>query len=64
MAKITIDDKEYETDEMSESAIAQLTSLQFAAGEIQRLQALLAAMQTASNAYGKALQEELAPESV
>jgi len=59
MTKVTIDDKEYETDDLSENAQAQLTSLQFANAEIQRLQALLAAMQTASNAYGKALQQEL-----
>jgi len=59
MTKVTIDDKEYETDDLSENAQAQLTSLQFTNAEIQRLQALLAAMQTASNAYGKALQQEL-----
>ena len=59
MTKVTIDDKEYETDDLSENAQAQLTSLQFTNVEIQRLQALLAAMQTASNAYGKALQQEL-----
>lgn len=59
MTMITIDEKEYETDEMSENALAQLASVQFVAAEVQRLQALLAAMQTAQNAYGKALQEEL-----
>jgi hypothetical protein len=61
MTKVTIDDKEYETDDLSENAQAQLTALQFTNAEIQRLQALLAAMQTASNAYGKALQRELDP---
>ena len=61
MTKVTIDDKEYETDDLSENAQAQLTALQFTNAEIQRLQALLAAMQTASNAYGKALQQELDP---
>jgi len=59
MAKITIDEKEYETDDLSEEARAQLVSYQFAANEIQRLEALLAAMQTASNTYAKALKEEL-----
>lgn len=62
MAKITIDDKEYETDDMSEDARAQLVSLQFVNSEIPRLQAKLAAMQTAANAYsialGKALEDE------
>jgi hypothetical protein len=59
MSKITINEKEYETDDLSENAQAQLASVQFANNEIQRLQALLAAMQTASIAYGNALQEEL-----
>lgn len=59
MSKITINEKEYETDDLSENAKAQLASLQFVNNETQRLQALLAAMQTASNAYGNALQEEL-----
>ncbi len=59
MAKVTIDDKEYEFDDMSENAQAQLQSLQFANAEVQRLQAKLAAMQTASNAYMNALKLEL-----
>lgn len=62
MSKVTIDDKEYETDDMSEDARAQLVSLQFVNSEIPRLQAKLAAMQTAANAYsialGKALEDE------
>jgi len=59
MTKVTIDEKEYETDDMSEDAQAQLLSLQFVTGEVQRLQAKLAAMQTASSAYGAALKEAL-----
>ena len=59
MTTITIDDKEYETDDMSEEARAQLVSLQFVNGEIPRLQAKLAAMQTASIGYGAALKEAL-----
>jgi hypothetical protein len=59
MSKITINEKEYETDAMSENALAQLNSLQFTNAEIQRLQMLLASLQTASNAYGQALQDEL-----
>ena len=62
MPKITIDDKEYETDDMSEDARAQLGSLQFVNSEISRLQLKLAAMNTAANMYslalGKALKEE------
>jgi|TARA_B110000240_G_scaffold185298_1_gene220768 hypothetical protein len=55
MATVTIDDKEYESDDLSEDAQAQLVSLQFVNGEIQRLQAKLAAMQTAAAAYSVAL---------
>jgi 23S rRNA U2552 (ribose-2'-O)-methylase RlmE/FtsJ len=59
MAKITIDDKEYETDDMSEEAKAQLQSLQYVDNELQRVQLKTAALQTARNAYAKALQEAL-----
>jgi len=55
MAIVTIDDIEYETDDLSEDARAQLVSLQFVNGETQRLQAKLAAMQTAAAAYSIAL---------
>ena len=59
MAKVTIDDKEYETDDMSEDAQAQLVSLQFVNSELPRLQAKLAAMQTAASAYSVALKNAL-----
>jgi len=59
MAKVTIDDKEYDTDDMSEDTNAQLLSLQFVSAEIQRLQALTAAMQTAANSYSVALGKAL-----
>jgi hypothetical protein len=62
MAKVTIDEKEYESDDMSENAQAQLVSLQFVNSEIPRLQAKLAAMQTAANAYSVALGEALKAE--
>ena len=55
MAKVNINDKEYETDEMSEEAKRQLVSLQFAANEVKRLQSQLAVTQTAQSAYTKAL---------
>ena len=55
MATITIDGKEYDTEDFSEQAIAELGSLQFVDNEIARLQALTAAMQTARNAYARAL---------
>jgi hypothetical protein len=62
MAKITIDEKEYETDDMSDEAKAQLQSLQFVDNEIAREQAKTAALQTARNAYAQALQEALKTE--
>ena len=36
MARIKIDEKEYDTDDMSQEAINQLTALQFTAQEIAR----------------------------
>lgn len=59
MTKITIDDKEYDTDTMSEEANAQLQSLQFVTNELTRIQLKAAALQTARNAYAQALQEAL-----
>jgi|TARA_B110000196_G_C20759112_1_gene481322 hypothetical protein len=61
MATITIDDKEYDTDNFSKEAVAQLGSLQTADNEIARLNSLLAIAQTARNAYARAL-TELLPE--
>ena len=62
MAKITIDGKEYETDDMSDEAKAQLQSLQFVDNEVAREQAKTAALQTARNAYAQALQKALKSE--
>ena len=62
MTTITIDEKEYETDDMSDEAKAQLQSLQFVDNEIVREQMKAAALQTARNAYAQALQKELESE--
>ena len=62
MAKITINEKEYETDDMSEEAKTQLGSLQFVDNEIVREQMKTAALQTARNAYAKALETALEEE--
>ena len=59
MPIIKIDSKEYELDGLSGEAKAQLQSLQFVDGELQRLQAQAAVLQTARVAYAKALQEAL-----
>lgn len=59
MPTIKIDNKEYDLDKLTDAAKAQLTSLQVADQEIQRLHIQLAIAQTARNAYAKALQEQL-----
>lgn len=59
MSKVTIDDVEYNTESLPQEALAQLQSLQFVDAEMAQLQARLAAMSTARNAYAAALQEVL-----
>lgn len=59
MAKVNIDNIEYDTESLSSEALAQLNSIQFVDSELARLQAKLAAMNTARNAYSTALQEIL-----
>ena len=59
MPTITIDNKQYDYDTLSNEAKAQLSSLQFVDSELARLQAKAAALQTARMAYSKALQAAL-----
>jgi len=59
MAKIKIDNKEYDTDAMPNEAKNALAAAQFTETEIQRLQAKLAAMQTARMAYVSGLKQLL-----
>jgi hypothetical protein len=59
MTTITIDNKQYELDSLSDEAKAQLTSIKFVDSELVRLQAKEAALQTARMAYSKALQAAL-----
>jgi len=56
---ITIDDKEYVLEDLSEGARAQLVSLQITDQEIIRLQQQQKIAQTARNAYAQALSAEL-----
>ena len=60
MTTVTVDNKEYEFESLSEETRAQIVSLQFADQEIAQLKARLAAMQTARNAYAQALGSLLA----
>jgi hypothetical protein len=59
MATITIDDKEYDVDSLSDESKAQLGSLRYVDSELARLQAQAAALQTARIAYGRALKQTL-----
>lgn len=56
---ITINDKEYGLDDLSDAARAQLVSLQITDQEINRLQQQQKIAQTARNAYAQALNAEL-----
>ena len=55
MNKVTIDDKEYDLDKLSDDAKNQLVSLQYVDGELQKLNAQAAVLQTARIAYAQAL---------
>ncbi len=59
MAKIKIDDVEYDTDDMSDNAKAQVASLQFNEAHMNRLRNELAIADTAKIAYVNALKVEL-----
>lgn len=59
MPSITIDNKEYDIESLSEESKAQLVSLRFVDNELGQLQARVAALQTARIAYGKALKQTL-----
>ena len=59
MAKISIDDVNYDTEKLSDEAKAQLVSIQYVDQELARLQAQAAALQTARIAYANALKEAL-----
>ena len=59
MATITLDGKEYNTEDMSDNAKAQIASLQFNEVHMQRLRNELAIADTARIAYTAALKKEL-----
>ena len=61
MAKIKVNDKEYDSETLSDEAKLQLQSIQYIDQELQRLQAQAATYQTARMAYAKALNEQLDP---
>lgn len=59
MPTIKIDEKDYEIDELSDSAKQQIISLQYVDSEIGKLNLQIAALQTARIAYGRALKDAL-----
>ncbi len=59
MPKITLDGKEFDTESMSEKALAQVASLQYVDNQLRELQMRAAAYQTARNGYANALKNLL-----
>ena len=59
MATLNIDNSEYDLDTISSECKAQLASVQFVEQELARLQANVAALQTAKAAYLQALKASL-----
>lgn len=64
MTTISIDEKEYDLESISDEAREQLIALQFTDQLIARAQQELAVLQTARNAYAAALRDILAEEEV
>ena len=64
MKTITIDGKEYELDDLSKDAKAQVDSIVMCDRKLAELQSEAAIVQTARNAYVAALQELLPKENV
>ena len=59
MAQFTFEEKQYDTEELSDNGKAQFASLQFIEVQMRKLKAEIAVYQTARNVYSNALQEEL-----
>ena len=59
MPEITIDDKKYNSEDLSEKAQKSLVSLQFVNSEIQKLEAQISVFKTAQAAYSQSLKLQL-----
>ena len=55
MAKVTIDGKEYETDDMSEDTRRQLQNVAYCDRKLEDLRNEIVVLQTARNAYAQGL---------
>lgn len=63
MATLNVDGIEYDIEQLSEVARAQLASIQLVDQKLVQLQQETAILQTARNAYAQALQAELTQEN-
>ena len=61
MPKITVDNIEYNSEDLSDNGKAQLASLQFLEVQMKKIRAEIAVYQTARIAYVTALKKELSP---
>ena len=59
MPKITVDDIEYNTEDLSENGKAQLASLQFLEVQMSKIKSEIAVYQTARISYSAALKAQL-----
>ena len=59
MPKIKIDNIEYNTEDLTENGKAQLASLQFLEGQMQKIRQEMAVYQTAQSSYLQALKDEV-----
>tara|TARA_B100000925_G_C21901081_1_gene427143 strand:+ start:117 stop:308 length:192 start_codon:yes stop_codon:yes gene_type:complete len=62
MAKIKINEKEFDIEDLSDEAKAHVASLQFVQNEIKLMTARIAVYKTAEKNYQRALQEEISNE--
>ena len=59
MAKITIDNKEYDTEALSEEANTRIQNIKYCEEKMNELRREMAMVQTARNAYAQALKSSL-----
>ena len=59
MPKITVDGMEYNTEDLSDNAKAQVASLQFLEAQMAKIKSEIAVYETAKSAYIQALKAEL-----
>ena len=59
MASVNFDGKDYDLDDLSDKAKANIVSLQFVQAELKRLQSQNAVLKTAEAAYAATLKAEI-----